>query len=84
MVPERPGAGREAHIVGHAVEFWCGFVGGCLEDWIHVHCSCESFAWLARGSVGRMGAADELHGGKLRQKGVGIADPRVLSADSKS
>ena len=78
MMPERPRAGREANIVGHAVKAWRGVICGRLEDRVHVHCSCECFARLAGGSVGRMGATDELHAGELSQNRRGNCWFRVL------
>lgn len=62
-VPEGASAGREAHVVGHAVEIGGFVVGFGFEDRVHVHCAGECLCWLAGGSVGRVRALDEQHGG---------------------
>ena len=52
-VPEGACAWCEAHVVGHAVTR--------LEDRVHMYGASEGLSRGARGGVGLVGAADELH-----------------------
>ena len=55
-MPVRACPGREADVVAHA-----GRILG-LENGIHVDGAAEGLRGLARGRVGGVGGADELHG----------------------